>query len=84
MDLKPQAHHHFGQGPAATAAVNPGGSLPQSLGRRGGVSSPSLPTPSPEVDLIPASFAGAQQHQWGPERARSSCLQTPVLEKQIV
>lgn len=52
--------------------------LPQ-WGSRWALSPPS----SAEVDLIPSSFAGAQQHRRGPVRARSSCLQTPVQEKQI-
>lgn len=55
----------------------PGGAGPGSPAPAAVGGAPALsPPPSPEVDLIPASFAGAQQHRRGPVRARSSCLQT--------
>lgn len=55
----------------------PGGAGPGSQAPAAVGGAPALsPPPSPEVDLIPASFAGAQQHRRGPVRARSSCLQT--------
>lgn len=58
--------------------------LPVVPGPRCGGRTRPLSPPSPEVDLIPASFAGAKQHRRGPILARSSCLQTSAQEKQIV
>lgn len=52
-------------------------------GRRGELRPPSLPS-FPEVDLIPASFAGAQQHRRGGARAlQLPADRPPFKEKQI-
>lgn len=77
---------YFGEGSAtAASAENSARFLAwrwdcgQSRGRGWGRTRPHSGA-SPEVDLIRASFAGAQQHGRGAVRARSSCLQTSAQE----
>ena len=79
-DPKGQTPVHVGKGPAAAAAEYCGGIPgvargPTVLGGAG-----PLSPHSPEVDLIPASFAGAQQHRRG-QYGRAPAAYRPLFKK---